>query len=452
MWAELVRALAKDRGDEALLAKVAPLLAGVADPSEAAQFALFDAVTRSFREASQARPLVVVLDDLHWADEPSLRLLEFFAREIRKGAILLIGTYRDSGLQREPNGHAIGGLIGQANSLSVPLRSFSLDEIARLVELSGGTPPSTAFTKAVFERSGGNPLYAEQLLKTDWAERAMLAAAHEMTSTMDLQQGLIETICRHLETMTEAGREVLTLAAVLGREFPLGKLGVVSGLASEALLDRLDEAVRANFVLQPKEGLFRFAHVLVRDVLYKRLSSAERAQRHRVVGEALLAHYGDAIEPHVGELADHFARALPGGDLERAIDLATRAAEQAGGLGRHREAAKHWQQAAHAFALLPHNDARRVAVQLGLARARLAADQRDDARDSFLDAAILARTFARAGDLAEAALAYAGLASDVAQRRSLLEQALAALDEPADAKASGLKARVATALSKGPAR
>ena len=452
LWAELLRSLARQRqpGDETL-APFAAVLGGEALPSGTAQFTLFDAVTRHFDEASHVRPIVMLLDDLHWADERSLRLLEFFGREIRKSAVLVVGTYRDSALQRDPRGHVFGGLIGQANSLSIPLRSFSLDEIARFVEVASGTPPSSAFAKAMFERSGGNPLYAEQLLKTEWADRALLAAAHEMTSTMDLQQGIIETIFRHLETMSDAGRDVLTLAALLGRDFPLVKLGVVSGRAPEALLDSLDEAIRANFVFLSKEGLYRFAHALVRDVLYKRQSSAERAARHQVVGDRLLAHYGDAIDAHVTELADHFARALPGGDPERAIDLSMRAAEQESQVGRHREAAKHLQQAAHALALLTRNDARRVDVQLGLARARKAAEQHDEGRAAFLDAAILARTYGRADVLAEAALGFASLAGDETQRRALLEQALTAIGVPADAEAERLRADVESALSGGQA-
>src|SRR6202034_1944331 len=141
-----------------------------------------------------------------------------------------------------------------------------------------------------------------------------------------------------------------------------------------------------------KDGSYRFAHVLVRDVLYKKLSTAERAARHRAVGEKLLAHYGDAAEAHAGELAEHFARSLPGGNAAMAIDLAIRAAEQATKLGRHREAVRHWQQAAQAFAMT-EDDVRRVSVELGRGRSSQAAGQVVQAKQAFLDAAVLARTF-----------------------------------------------------------
>jgi predicted ATPase/DNA-binding winged helix-turn-helix (wHTH) protein len=451
LWAQMLRALTRDRADEAtrrLAAHVGPLLAGQRVDASGEQFTLFDAVTRYMIDSSRERPLVLVMDDLHWADEPSLRLLEFFSRDVRQNAVLVVGTYRDAALARGPRAHALGGLIGQTQSLSVPLRALSLDEVARLVEVTSGVRPGNDFVRSMHEKSGGNPLYVEQLLKTEWADKALTAAAHETASTMDLQQGLIETICRHLEAISPGSREVLTLAAVLGREFEIGKLGIVSGLSPDVLLDRLDEAGRASMVHQSKNGQHRFSHVLVRDVLYRRLSSAERAAAHKRAGERLLAHYGDALDAHAPELADHFARA--GADPERTIDLAIRAAAQQTQLGRHREAAKHWQQAAVALGQLAREDARRVSVQIGLARSRLAAGQEAEARESFLDAAILARTFGRSEELAEAALGYASIAVSAAvQRRAVLAQALEALDAPASPNGWRLRARVEIALGEG---
>jgi predicted ATPase/DNA-binding winged helix-turn-helix (wHTH) protein len=454
LWSDIVEVLTQGRTDDAtqrFLQKVSAPLRGPPGTG-AQQFELFDAVSHHLVDMSRAKPLVVVLDDLHWADEPSLRLLEFCAGEIRQHAVLIVGTYRDSALRRGPGAPAFGSLLAQTNSLSVPLRNLSAAEVARLVTASTGVAPSGDFTRAVLERSGGNPLYVEQLLKTDWAERALTAAAHEMASTMDLQQGLIETICRHLDAMSEQAREALTLAAMLGREFYVAKLGIVSGLSPDTLLDLLDEAMRASIVSPLKDGRHRFAHALVRDVLYKRLSSSERATRHRTVGERLFAYYGDALDAHAPELADHFAGALAaGGDVERALDLAQRAADQESKLGKHRAAAKHWEQAAQALALLPKEDARHVSVQMGLGRSLLAAGQKAEACNAFFDSAVLARTFGLAEDLAEAALAYASLTDEAAPpRRPLLEQALSTLGDPASAAGWRLRTRLELALSGAP--
>jgi len=451
-WARMVQAYASTRGDaqaRQLLDLAAPLLAGDA-VSGPEQFALFDRLTHFFQGASQARPIVVVFDDVHWADEASLRLLQFFAREVRGAAILLVCAFRDASLPLDARSRLVGGLLRESSGVSVPLRGMGLDEIHRLVEVTSGVAPSEALTKSLSERSGGNPLYLHQLLKTEWAERALTETAHALTSSMDLQQGLIESICRHLDSLSEGAREVLTLAAVLGREFQLTKLGIVSDLPPDSLSDRLDEAARVRVLVRSKDGSYRFAHVLVRDVLYKKLSTAQRAARHRDIGERLLAHYGDTAEAHAAELADHFARSLPGGEVAKAIELATRAAQQAGERGQHRDAARHWQQAAQALAMTP-DDARRVCVELGRAGALKAIGQTTEAREAFLDAALLARTFDRPEQLAEAALGFAALASgeEAAARRALLEEAMGKLaSAPAEEKLAQLKGRIDVELAR----
>jgi predicted ATPase len=450
-WARIIQSFAALRNDpqtRQLFDSAAPLLAGEA-VSGPEQFALFDVVTRFFQSASLARPIVIVFDDVHWADEASLQLLQFFAREVRSAAILIVCTYRDASLPADSRARIMGGLLRESSSVSVPLRGMGLDEIHHLVEVIGGVAPSSAFTKALFERSGGNPLYLHQLLKTEWAEHALTTTAHELASSMDLQQGLIESICRHLDSLSEGARELLTMAAVLGREFQLAKLGIVSHLSADVLTDRLDEAVRVRVLVRSKDGSYRFAHVLVRDVLYKKLSTAERIARHRGIGEKLLAHYGDAASAHAGELADHFTRALPGADAAMAIDLAIRAAEQASKLGQHREAVRHWQQAAQVFAMTSEDDPRRASVELGRARSLQAAGHLAEAREAFLDAAVLARTFDRSALLAEAALGFAALGVDdtAAPRRALLEEAMGRLAGVPDELA--LKTLVEVALARG---
>lgn len=449
LWAEIVRRYTQQRGDDeaaTLVADGGPLVRGEEPGDTAALFALFDVVSRSFARASRERPLVVLIDDLHGADEPSLRLLELLVREVRHNAWLIVGTYRDGAVPADGRGHALGGIIASTGSLAIPLRRFSLDEVARLVELHAGAPPSAAFANALLERSGGNPLYVEQLLKTEWAEGALRAGAQELASTLDLQRGIIETIGRHLEGMSDAGRRLLTLAAVLGRQFQIAELTVVSGLAPDALLDRLDEAVHASVLVKDGDARYRFSHVLVRDVLYKRLSSAERAALHRSVGEKLAAHYGDATDVHAAALADHFLRALPGADPERAIELGMRAATRQARLGKHKEAAKLWHRTATALSMLPGDDARRVSVQIGLAQSLAAAGHEGGAREAFLDAALLAETFRRPQQLAEAALGYVALTGDAAQRRALLERSLAVLAGAEDDATRGLQAQVRAAL------
>lgn len=450
LWAHVARAYAataSEVGLPALPATFAPLLDGDRTLSSEAEFTLFDSFTRHFLAASRVRPLLFVFDDMHWADDGSLRLLQFFAREARAGALLVVGTYRDTAIAGDERARSLARLLREFASLSIPLRGMSIDDIPRFVEVAAGSAPSHAFAKALYERSGGSPLYLHQLLKTEWAERSLTESAVELASSMDLQQGLVESICRHADAVSAEARDLLTAAAVLGREFELAKLSMVSGFGQADLLGRLDEAVNARLLIKSKTGSYRFAHVLVRDVLYKKLSSAERSARHLFIGEKLAAHYGDAIDSHAAELAHHFVRALPNGDPSRAVDLSIRAAQHDVAQGAHKSAAKHWEQAAQALAQVRGDDARRTRVQLGLARARAKSGDAALAREAFLDAAILARTFAEPEALAECALGLAQIeGTDPTQRRAALEEALAALAASSGDGAAKLKASVEAAL------
>jgi predicted ATPase len=238
---------------------------------------------------------------------------------------------------------------------------------------------------------------------------------------------------------------------VLGREFEWSMLLVVSDLPQKDVFDRLDEAANARVLIKTKDGAYRFAHALVRDVIYKKLSSAERVARHNVIAEKLLAHYGSDIDSHAAELARHFGRALPASDPQRVIDLSSRAALQQTALGSHRAAAKHWQQAAAAYGHVKGGEGGRVLVLLELARSLARAGQQVEARDAFFDAATLARTFSLATPLAEAALGFAALAGDApAQRRAVLEEALSNLTAAHDEANASLQAAVTAAIAAGP--
>jgi predicted ATPase/DNA-binding winged helix-turn-helix (wHTH) protein len=429
LFAQIARALVEDRG----AAPVAPIDGALAaltrDSARPAEpFPFFDAIARALLAASRERPIVLVLDDVHWVDDSSLHLLLFLVRELADGAMLVAGGLRDGAVPEGARRELVGRLLRESASLVLPLRGLAKDDLPRFVEVTTGSEPSPALVTALLDRTGGNPLYLGQVLRTEWAERALDGAVHELASSIDLQQGMIESILRHLDSVTPEVRELLTVAAVLGPEFDAAKLAIVSGLAQELLFDRLDEAMRARLVIKGKNGAHRFGHTLVRDVLYKKLPSAERAARHLAVGEALFAHSGASSELRATEIAPHFAQALPGGDPARAADLSILAAEQRTAAGDPRAAVKHWAHAGKALDLLRADDARRGRVMLGLARAQAGAGQLGEARETLLDAAIVARTFERADALAEVALGYAALAgADPVQTRALVDEARGAL-------------------------
>jgi len=431
LWAQVARAhAAAHEGPKTtqFLLTIAPLLNGAADLTSEAQFVLFHAFTRFFIEASETRPQVFVFDDAHWADEGSLRLLQFFAREVRQSAIVIVSTYRDTQQPTDARVRAFGVLLGECAGLAIPLRGLGPDDIPRFVEVTSGSEPSESFARSLYDRTGGNPLYLRQVLQTEWAERALTETAHQLASSMDLQQGLVESIQRHVHSISAEGRELLTLAAVLGREFQFTELALVSGLEPAALLDRLDEGARARILLKSKTGAYSFTHALVHDVLYRSLSSAERASKHAIIAERLLAHYGMSLDAHVPDLAFHFHRALPGGSPDRAFELAVRAAGQASAHGDPRTSARHWSAAIQALTHLAPDDARHVDAKLGAAREHALAGEPDSARAAYLDAWTLARTFGKPEAMGEAALGFAALTGPgVATRDALLRDAREAM-------------------------
>ena len=455
LWAQIARAHASAHPSPRvteLMQAVAPLLDGTKDLPSATQFTLFDTYTRFFVEVARTQPLVLLLDDVHWADEGSSSLLQFFAREIRRAAIVVVGTYRDTEPTLDAHARAFAGLLGDSAGLTIPLRGLSPEDIARLVEVTQGVVPRESFTRTLYERTGGNPLYLKQVLQTEWAQRALTETASELATSMDLQQGLVESIRRHIQSVSAEAHELLTLAAVLGREFNFAELSLVSGHAHEALLDRLDEAARARVLLKSKSGGYSFTHTLVHDVLYKSLSSADRATRHAQIAEQLFAHYERSLDAHAADLAFHFTRALPRGQPERAVELSCRAAELRTAQGAHAAAAKHWKDAAQALAHLTADDPRHVDARLGLAGAAALAGEVEVARAAFVDAAVFARTFGRGASMVTAAVGYAALpGGNEGTERGLVAEARAMIASLPAKEAVSLRAKLDAAAAARPA-
>jgi predicted ATPase/DNA-binding winged helix-turn-helix (wHTH) protein len=374
-----------------LWSEALPDLPELAQPPDAAtRFTAFREIARRLADAAKERPLLLLFDDLHAADADSLQLLEFLAPALGRSRVLVVGSYWDAAILGDARGRALIGAMGSAGTTVIALRPLSLDDLVELVETARGARPPAGFAAALLERSGGNPLYATQVLSTEWARRSLDGA---VPSTMDLRPELIGAISLHLEALSAGAREIVTLAAVLGPLLDVATLRVVSGLPSAELLARLDEALRGQVLRRSKDGQLKFAHALVRDVLYKRLSSVERARHHAMVAERMLAHHGSGAERHLPEIAGHLGLALPEGDVERAVDIAMRAAALEA--DRPLAAARYWQIAERALALLPGGDPRQIEVARGLARAWQAAGRDPQAADALRTAELLERAFRR---------------------------------------------------------
>ena len=426
---------------------------------EGARFRLFDSVGRFLRNAAASRPLVLVLDDLHVADEPSLLLLRFVAGGVAGNRILVVGTYRDvDPTMRDPLASTLAELAREQVTRRIELGGLTEEDISDYVKLTAGTTPSAGLSAAIHTETGGNALFVAEVVRLLAADGHVSDVDVRELWTLGIPQGVREVIGRRLRRLSEECLVVLTLASVLGREFALDALQRLSEIPADELLDLLDEPVAARVLTSVPGALgrLRFGHALVRETLYEGLTTPRRVQLHRRAGEALEALYAKDQEPHLAELAHHFFEAAPGGDLDKALRYAQRAGDRALELLAYEEAARLYELGLQALELQqPLDLSARYALLVARGDALARGGSTPEAKQAFLAAADLARVSLFPEHLARAALGYGGRfpwlrAGSDPRLVPLLEEALEALGEAEPVLRVKLLARLAGALRDQP--
>jgi predicted ATPase len=332
-WVQVLRAAAEGSPADAL-GDAARLLPGAAEAEapagrggepEAARFRLFDAVVRALSGLAAREPLLVVVDDLHWADEASLRLLAFAARHLAPSPVLLLGTYRD--LEAPAGLHELAG-AGQV----VPLAGLAPAEVAALMEAVTGRRPPDALAAEVWRRTGGNPFFVRELARLQTAQPARGGGGSAPAPTM--LDSVRDTLERRLARLSQPCAELLAVAAVAGPEVGVEVLARVLPDRRADLADQLDEAVRARVLIAPAAplGPYRFAHDLFRETLYEGLPAAQRAGLHLAVGCALEELRAEGASLHAAELAAHYLAAASAGatgEAAQAVHWSVLAAREA---------------------------------------------------------------------------------------------------------------------------
>src|SRR3954447_15057859 len=296
---------------------------------EQARFRFFDAVTTFLRNVAAEQPLVILLDDLHWADAPSLRLLQFLARELSDASILVVGTYRDVELgRRHPLSQALADLSRQGLVERVTLRGLSEQEVARFIEVTASIQPPPSLVSAIHEETEGNPFFVSEIVNLLAAEGELDDPSGLSEWTLTIPQGVREVIGRRLDRLSDDCNRVLTVASVIGREFALDVLERVADVPRERTLELLEEAEEERIVDQGAQPSLRFSfsHALVREALYEELGVTQRVRLHRRAAAVIEELYGADADQPLEELAHHFLEAQ---ELERAIVYAEAAANRA---------------------------------------------------------------------------------------------------------------------------
>ena len=469
-WVQVIRAYAQARGGRChgaagpggvALAEVVPELregvGGVEQrpPSleaEHTRFALFGAAAVFLKGAAAREPLVLVLDDLHGADPPSLALLHFLSREVHEARILVVGSYRAVDARQTPQvAAALGEVAREAHHL--PLRGFGQAEVGQFIERTYGHSATDAVVASVHNATDGNPLFVDEVVRLLAVEGRLDGSA--TLGHLGIPDGVCEAIRRRLAPLSADCRELLTVAAVAGREFDLGCVRVAAGLSAGALGVALDEALGAAIIVERSAALahYAFSHVLVRDCLYDDLTPARRLGLHLRVAEALEELHAADPELHLDELAHHFFQAAAGGGAQKAVGYSTRAGDRALRLVAYEDGVAHYECALQALALAP-SDARRCCdLLLALGQTQDRAGNGEGAKRTFERAAQIARALGSAELLARAALGYgahwslAFSAPRVDQHLlDLLEEARAALGDEQSPLAVRVTARLALKL------
>ncbi|MGI8551697.1 MAG: ATP-binding protein, partial [Dehalococcoidia bacterium] len=415
--------------------------------SEQARFRLFAAMSTFLRRAAQVRPLLVALDDLHWADVPSLHMLQFLVRELHRTPLLVIGTYRDTEIQRgHPLAQALGELTRRPEVSRIALSGLSEAEVARYVAEVVGTPPPGLATMLTNETEG-NPLFLVQTVELLQAEGRLGENSLDMPAWSKIPQTVHEAIGERLDRLSSECNQVLTLAAVCGREFGLEILEELGEVQGEALLDALEEAETAHMVeaAESEPGGYRFTHALIRESLSVALPATRQQRLHRRIGEAMEALYQTDVDAHLAELAFHFSEAVALGGAVKAVAYARRAAARALELLAYEEAARLYDLALKALGRQrPPDPALRCTLLIDLAHAQTCSGDAAVARQTLLAAGELARSLGATDLLTRAALR----ASRVIALRGLDEPVSRLLEDAERSRPEGERARKAQLLSR----
>jgi hypothetical protein len=427
-----------------------------ADP-ETERLRLFEAVAALVEMATREQPVLLVLDDLHWAAPPTLLMMRHLIRAQSSSPLLVLGTYRETELDRgHPLVQVIADLQRDASTEAVLIGGLDEGGISELLEAAAGhtlDARAAALASALHAATGGNPFFIGEVLAhlvetgAIYREGERWTAAHEL----DVPARLRQVIDQRLGRLSAPAARVLAVAAVAGSTCSLELLEHVLNDEPE-LLDALEEAVAGGLLTETGAAGYAFAHALVRQAIYQGLGSARRMRLHRGVGEALEA-LGGAVA-HAEALAHHFAHAAADGQAAKAADYALAAGRGAAARVGYEEAAAHYERGLEALApAQPPEHERRCELLLKLAEVRWALGHRDLAREASLRAADLAERLSDATRLARAALSLSGpprlhlVGPTTESVLDVLERALAALGDDESPLRARVMSRLAVALA-----
>lgn len=413
-WTEIITTLGEHLSDDeltahgerhgAVLERLVPALrsrlAGMSPPEPVEpgveRLRLADAIDDLLATAARNHPLVVVLDDLHWADEASIAVLGHVLRSSRPGTMALLGTYRDTDLDRShPFAASLADLHRTGTVERHALTGLDHRGVSELVGALADQEADPALVDALVAETNGNPFFVSEVLRhlaESGAYRRVDGrwVAERPLEDLGLPQGVREVVGRRLSRLDDPVNRLLATAAVMGAEFTADVLEAALGVDAEEVDDSLAVAVRTGLVreVDRRTGRFAFAHALIRQLLLEELPGARRARLHWAIGAATRRRHPRALE----SIAFHFTEGVLAGSPEEAVDAAMEAGEAAIGRSVGAQAQLFFERALATIDVCELEDAeRRYRALDGMGRASVLRLDTEGWTSSFVAAALLAR-------------------------------------------------------------
>jgi len=389
-WNQVLRALPGHEG-----------IPAVGDSQEA-RFRFFEWFTALLRRSASDRGMLIVLDDLHWADEPSLVFLNILATELADSRLMVIVNYRGTELRPDdPLSRALPNLTRERSTRHLSLNGLTHAEVAEVMAIMSGQESAAETISEVFNRTEGNPFFVIEMVR-------LLGSGSDL---QQLPESVRQVIRRRLELLSSECLSLLQIASVTGREFDLDLIERVTSTPARDLLQFIDGAVSARLLSEvpSSAGVFKFNHALIRETLYEDLPTSRRIDLHHQVGSALEQRVANDPEVHLNELAHHFFKASPAADVDKALAYAGRAADFAMRRGAFEEAVRLYRMALETLPRAGDDERTRAQLLLSLAKAQDFSDRQSAGLGTSIE---LARVAVRLKDpelLARAALVSEGV-------------------------------------------
>ena len=373
-WRQVLRSLGLDP---------APAMGSAVDPED--RFRVLDGLASTIREAAERTPVLVILDDVHWADEPSLLVLRHVALHLADGRLAVLATFRDM----EPASRlpvVLPDLLRAPAVERVDLQGFGLAEVREQLERAGAGASGDTDAEVVLDVTAGNPLFVREVART---------MADGTWRPDRPPRSVLDLVGDRLRRVSPSCRRLVQAAAVVGRDFGLGLVAASLGEPVETCLPLADEAVAHGLVDRVGSAAdHRFVHALTREAVEASLTTADRVHLHRAVATAMQEGFAGEVSEHLGDIARHWSELAPYGEADRAREWALRAADDAVQRLAYAEGARLYRSAL-ALAGTAAGDVERCRTWMALGRACYFAGDVQGCADAAVAAADAARA---AGD------------------------------------------------------